>query len=501
MNHKEIKDFGVKYSGAKKDLYTKLIVNDCSDLDFKKLEAEAKKIKKSDLWEKPNFAQDAMGFGKLDHSLIFLFIYDQLSSSPNLKFLKNNQTLNLTLEDCASAYKTIITYLRDLYLNRNYLKVADLFNDIRVFTQNQSNYDPELLINIGVKSKQSLAKFNYNKYCTIHSAIKYLGWGTQLEVTTNVYLSVDQLFNRYWTITENGLVICDDKNNVTYQFKTQSEAIVALKKHSELLYQRKQKERVYPKRLNKVRRPQPIHGFKRRGSDYRNGKNISVEMFCDVFKFKGVEWGNYINQVERQEFLNKAYDGFTDLMHLIGQNQSFASLNGNLGIAFGSRGSGKTMAHFDLDRNLMHFTRKGLGTVAHEFAHALDFWLAQQYPTIVENMLTEYDGYLEDCPINEPLNEWNNFIASSQFFKDAIYLDSTKKKRYWATSAELFARSFEHWVDVSLSNKGIENNFLVYGAKPSDSWEGLDTSAYPCGKESEKVCALITSIVDRLKFV
>src|SRR3546814_18278383 len=49
------------------------------------------------------------------------------------------------------------------------------------------------------------------------------------------------------------------------------------------------------------------------------------------------------------------------------------SLDGSLAVAFGSRGSGKAAAHYEPGRRVVNVTRmSGAGSLAHEFAHALD---------------------------------------------------------------------------------------------------------------------------------
>src|SRR3546814_16005623 len=47
--------------------------------------------------------------------------------------------------------------------------------------------------------------------------------------------------------------------------------------------------------------------------------------------------------------------------------------DGSLAVAFGSRGSGKAAAHYEPGRRVVNVTRmSGAGSLAHEFAHALD---------------------------------------------------------------------------------------------------------------------------------
>jgi len=80
----------------------------------------------------------------------------------------------------------------------------------------------------------------------------------------------------------------------------------------------------------------------RAGQDYRKDKDATPEMFTEAFGFRGVEFGNWVSQgknaKERQGMLNQAYDALHDLANIIGIPPQAVSLNGSLGLAFGSRG-------------------------------------------------------------------------------------------------------------------------------------------------------------------
>lgn len=57
-------------------------------------------------------------------------------------------------------------------------------------------------------------------------------------------------------------------------------------------------------------------------------------------------------------------------------SRKFASLNGRLALAFGARGGGKAIAHYEPVRKVINITKlRGAGSLAHEFGHALDHWL------------------------------------------------------------------------------------------------------------------------------
>ena len=122
-------------------------------------------------------------------------------------------------------------------------------------------------------------------------------------------------------------------------------------------------------------------------NDARTGKapqrlkadqNATADMFTNTFGFRGVQFGNWENQIERQSVMNAAYEGLLDLADIIGVNPKIISLNGELGLAFGARGQGLSgaVAHYEPRYTIINLTKmKGAGALAHEWLHALDHYL------------------------------------------------------------------------------------------------------------------------------
>jgi len=111
----------------------------------------------------------------------------------------------------------------------------------------------------------------------------------------------------------------------------------------------------------------------RAGIDRRNGKDVTPEQFSEAFGFRGIEFGNWVSQGkggrERQGMLNDAYDAFMDLATALSLPPKALSLEGRLGIGFGSRGrGGRAAAHFESDTTVINLTKtQGSGSLAHEW--------------------------------------------------------------------------------------------------------------------------------------
>ena len=118
----------------------------------------------------------------------------------------------------------------------------------------------------------------------------------------------------------------------------------------------------------------------REGPETDRQGNVTGEMLLETFGFRGIEYGNWVPQDERQAHLNHLYDAFSDLSSMMGLPRTAMSLGGTLGIAIGSRGKGgrrAPIAHYEPSNRAMNITRlRGAGSLAHEFAHALDHFLS-----------------------------------------------------------------------------------------------------------------------------
>lgn len=105
----------------------------------------------------------------------------------------------------------------------------------------------------------------------------------------------------------------------------------------------------------------------------RNGRNVSAIELQHRFGFKACEFGNYLSQNDRQEAINLAYDGCASLAKMINIPDRMVGFDGLMALANGSRGSSSALAHYESDFRVINLTKKkGFGSFAHEWFHALD---------------------------------------------------------------------------------------------------------------------------------
>lgn len=122
--------------------------------------------------------------------------------------------------------------------------------------------------------------------------------------------------------------------------------------------------------------PEQLSGVRRNGPDYRNGQDITGKDYLDTFGFRGGEFGNWMNQNDRQASLNMGFEALKDLASALKISDRDISYQGTLSIAFGARGSGNAAAHYEPLRKVINLTKMhGAGSLAHEWWHGLDDYL------------------------------------------------------------------------------------------------------------------------------
>jgi RNA polymerase sigma factor (sigma-70 family) len=267
----------------------------------------------------------------------------------------------------------------------------------------------------------------------------------------------------------------------------------------------------------------------RTGADHRGGRDVTSEMFQKAFGFRGVEFGNWVSQGEnareRQGMLNQAFDALHDLAAIIGVPPRAVSLNGELGLGFGSRGKGGfAAAHYEPGTIVINLTKtKGAGTLAHEWFHALDHYFQRQ-----RNSSGVYSGkgdYITGLPeayyvgpegqrlpesrynelmarpynasrlmnwkrvegvrpaVLEAFNDLVKALDASPMAKRAELIDKGKSDGYWSRIIERAARAFENYTIFKMAQQGYHNDYLA-NVVPAEDFS-RDMGRYPYLLDSE----------------
>ncbi|EOS81593.1 hypothetical protein C817_00564, partial [Dorea sp. 5-2] len=122
--------------------------------------------------------------------------------------------------------------------------------------------------------------------------------------------------------------------------------------------------------------PPQLSHVRRTGPDYRSGVEITGQHYLDTFGFRGGEFGNWMNQNDRQASLNMGFEALKDLASALQISDKDIAYQGTLAIAFGARGSGNAAAHYEPLRKVINLTKMhGAGSLAHEWWHGFDDYL------------------------------------------------------------------------------------------------------------------------------
>ena len=229
------------------------------------------------------------------------------------------------------------------------------------------------------------------------------------------------------------------------------------------------------------------------GEDWRKGENMTPETYAAVLPFRGVEFGNWVNQTERAALLNSAFDGFHDLAAVLNIAPAAVTLNGSLAFAFASRGHSKAAAHYEPARRVINLTKKsGAGCMAHEWFHAVDNFAAGGG---LHNYATERADHPRAFAILQA-------IKGTAYYKRSQNL-AYFKGDYWTEGRELTARAFEGVCAVMLNAAGICSDFLV-NCKSMDEFSAEDVahrSDYYPYPTADEAAALLPLYVDFLREV
>ncbi|GAB6119633.1 LPD5 domain-containing protein [Dysgonomonas termitidis] len=260
-------------------------------------------------------------------------------------------------------------------------------------------------------------------------------------------------------------------------FATREEAFAFRQEHMDELERIYRELRTIPEERRDWNRP-------RTGTNYRNGIDKTPEQFSAVFPFRGVEFGNWVTQLERAASLNEAYDALYDLAGILEISPQAITLDNQLALAFGARGSGKALAHYETLKRVINLTKKkGAGSLAHEWFHALDNYLCIKEG---QSLLYATENPTTVASLSGVLSQLRTKIKQTDFYSRSKKIDQYKSKPYWATMVELTARAFEKYVITKLAEKGHINDYLA-NVKTVSEFLRPDVYPYPTDEEIREI--------------
>ena len=394
-------DFGEKIGGAKKDLWKDrgLYVDDLSGMN----EREADKfVKKDNIWKKPDY--QAM----LDDGIPLGVVYfikkarDSLGASPGYKYsdttpelrrarqeeyIETVRQLQSVIEDVRTVEDAMQVYDRFLVQN-GYLERVQGWASGTHYTATKKGQDNPTITNKVAQTLFVRSASHFDRSFTQKAIKEQFGVSKEQKVPKGYAIHFNDGEHTY---SKNGdwkpgtYYVTKGYSILQTNFETRE---AALKWVQDFARQRSKggKIRFTPPQLEHV---------KRTGPDYRSGQEITGQHYLETFGFRGGEFGNWMNQNDRQASLNMGFEALKDLAAALQISDKDIAYQGTLAIAFGARGSGNAAAHYEPLRKVINLTKMhGAGSLAHEWWHGFDDYLGSQMGA---------KGFLSEQPRRYPL--------------------------------------------------------------------------------------------------
>lgn len=166
------------------------------------------------------------------------------------------------------------------------------------------------------------------------------------------------------------------------------------------------------------------------------GSTIQIstpEEFGAHFNFRSVEFGNYVEDRKASFHLRNAAEAYVDLSEILTIPHKAVSLDGTLAMAFGSRGSGSALGHYEASRQVINLTKVNgsLGILAHEWYHALDSYLYNASHHFENGKIGFLSKGTEGAALQEAQLAMETLLKTIKEGKTTAYIDvSGAKKSY-----------------------------------------------------------------------
>lgn len=369
IKNKKIVDTGEFIAGARKDWHINAMTR--SDVDAMTDEEIILHVKKDNVWPKPDYEKLVEGGMTPTTAALIKLLRDQFAQQPRairgftaLEIRKTFVDLLGVVKELAEACRTPGDVSDIWYKYDSYVKARNLGDERYAIIKGRANP-----FYIGIKENRAAKD------------MVATGWPAK-ENDWKKNLSVKASWGGQFALYKSS-------KHVQGGFETEEAAWEWAKENST-------KKTPVKKKSTKIEPTRPhLEHLERGGLSFdREGRDISPEDFIEAFGFRGVQFGNWLPNGERQQVLNLGYEALMDLSEILGWEPKSLSLDGTLGIAFGARGNGRAAAHYEPGQRVINMTKlSGAGSLAHEFAHAIDHWLGTGTPVQVPGGIPSATGW------------------------------------------------------------------------------------------------------------
>ncbi len=401
MANQQHEDFGAKIGGAKKDLWMKrgLLSGDLLDMNERETEQY---VRKDYVWKKPDYQALIDGGLPVGVAYFIKTVRDSLDTSPaylrfdgtpekrlarQKEYIDTVRSIQGVVEGVKSENDVYTAFTRCMVDNGYYERVSGGISGPRYDVTEKGKRNP-VITNMLTGALYVTSEPVYKRKILNEAAKKQFGVSKESKVPPGYEIRFNDgkhSFSKDGDWKPGTWFVAKSHRILQANFESRE---AALKFAQDIAKQRGAdgKAKFVPPQLRHV---------KRNGPDYRRGRNVGGQDYLDAFGFKGGEFGNWMTQVDRQGSLNMGYDALKDLAAALKVSDKDISYKGELSIAFGARGSGSYVAHYEPMRQVINLTKmRGAGSLAHEWWHGLDDFLGKKLGA---------GGMLSEKPHKHPL--------------------------------------------------------------------------------------------------
>ena len=228
--------------------------------------------------------------------------------------------------------------------------------------------------------------------------------------------------------------------------------------------------------------------------------DVDLKALIQEYKLHGFEFGRYVNNEDRYDFVLATKDSLRDLSWMLKTDN--LGVNYKIGIAFGARGrGGNVLAHYEPMLNMINLTKnKGGHSMAHEYGHALDYNVGMLIDQNKNHAALSAGRSMAKFP--EDNTGGTCRLLMRKLIREIKMTDSFKRlakaSDYWHYNTEVFARYFEQWCCYTLRKAHQSNGFLAkswteYTTKPQYLTEADFKKVLPTGDKLMKNIGLVLS--------
>lgn len=199
-----------------------------------------------------------------------------------------------------------------------------------------------------------------------------------------------------------------------------------------------------------------VEGYRAGPQTPRGDQDVTEAILCARFGLRGIQYGNWMTQKDRQEHLNAAFDGLYDIQRLMGMEDPRAislprrragdAQRQSLALALGARGrGGRFSAHYEPSLHVINMTKtKGAGSLLHEWAHAADWFTGAE----LTGGSTIAASHLSGNPVYDHVTTLKRGAGDEESRAEVMkrVAESAREKIVPMLSKTLISKGIQEWV-------------------------------------------------------